>query len=238
MRERREQLPIPRNRHLLQWTNPNPQLMHPILLHHHNTITHPKKHLHIPRHRVLRLNYRDAERVLLQPRVRELARDGVLEIGDAEDLIGLREANHPIRPEDAFDDVLFEAVLAHGEVGFDELGVDVVAVDGAVLDDGDEGLVVGPGEADEAAAGAVPDGGGEGFAGGVEDVELPAGGFREKLDDLGVVADDGDRTAKGGGGDAVAGEVHALPLHGVDFRLTVVAVVEELPLGSDGDGRH
>lgn len=69
-------------------------------------------------------------------------------------------------------------------------------------------------------------------------MELAAGGLGVELHDLGIVADGRDRAAKGGAGHAVAGEVHAAPLHGVDLKLAVVAVVEELPLRRDSDGRH
>lgn len=100
-------------------------------------------------------------------------------------------------------------------------------------------MVVGPREADEAAAGAVPEGGGDGDAGGVEDEELAASGLGVELDDLGVVSNGGDRTAEGSAGDAVAGEVHArAPLEGVELGLAVVAIEEELPLRRHGDCRH
>ena len=76
----------------------------------------------------------------------------------------------------------------------------------------------------------APDGVGEGVAGGGEEAELAEGGLGVELDDLRVVADDGDGAAEGGGGDLVAGEVHVFPPHWVELRLAVVAVVEELPL--------
>lgn len=67
-------------------------------------------------------------------------------------MVRFRDADQSVAPEDAVDDVLLEALLPHGDIGLEELGVEIVAVDGAVLDDAGEGLVVGPGHADEAAA--------------------------------------------------------------------------------------
>ena len=111
--------------------------------------------------------------------------------------------------------------------------MDVVAVNGAVLDDAGEGLVIGPGHADQSSAGVFPNGLGELNASGVEDAELAESGFGVKLYDLGVVTDDGDWATEGGAGDLVTAEVDVLPAHSVELGLTVVAVVEELPLGSD-----
>lgn len=108
--------------------------------------------------------------------------------------------------------------------------MDVVAVDCAVLDDADQGLVLGPGHADQASAGVFPDGFGDEDAGRVENAELSEGGFGVELDDLGVVADDGYRTAERGAGDFVAAQVDVFPSHLVELGLTVVPVVDELPL--------
>lgn len=177
-------------------------------------------------------------RRLLNPGIGQLRGLRVLEIGDAEQLIGFRDADQSVAPEDAVDDVLLEALLPHGDVGFEELGMDVVAVDGTVLDDAGEGLVVGPGHGDEAAAGVLPDGLGEEDAGGVEDAELAEGGLRVKLDDLRVVADDGDRAAERSAGDSVAAQVHVEPPHSVELGLPVVPVIEKLPLRGDRDVRH
>lgn len=116
--------------------------------------------------------------------------------------------------------------------------MDVVAVNGAVLDDAEESEVVGPRHCDEATAGVAPDGVGEGAAGGGEEAELAEGGFGLELDDLGVVADDGDRTAERRGGDLSAGEVDVLPGERRELGLTVVAVVEELPLRRYRNVRH
>lgn len=113
----------------------------------------------------MRLDHSDTQGILLYAGVGELARLRVLEVRDAKDLAVLGEANHAVPPENALNDALLEALLAHGELSCGELRTEVVAVDGAVLDDADEGLVVGPGHADEATAGAVPDGGGEEDAG-------------------------------------------------------------------------
>lgn len=76
----------------------------------------------------------------------------------------------------------------------------------------------------------APHGVGEEVAGGGEEAELAEGGLGVKLDDLGVVTDDGDGAAEGSGGDLVACEVDVLPPHWVELGLAVVAVVEELPL--------
>lgn len=117
--------------------------------------------------------------------------------------------------------------------------MDGVTVNGAVLDDADEGLVVGPGEANEAAARVLPDGVGEEEAGGVEDAELAEGGLSVELDDLGVVADEGDGTAEGGAGDLVAAQVDVLPPHRlVELGLAVVPVAQELPLRGHRHVRH
>ena len=62
--------------------------------------------------------------------------------------------------------------------------MDVVAVNGAVLDDAEKSLIVGPGHADEAAAGVAPYGVGEGAAGGGEEAELAESGLGVELDDL------------------------------------------------------
>lgn len=177
-------------------------------------------------------------RRVLDPRIGQFGRIRILEIGEAEQLVRFRDADQSVAPEDAVDDVLLEALLPHGDIGLEELGVEIVAVDGAVLDDAGEGLVVGPGHADKAAAGVLPDGLGEEDAGGVEDAELAEGGLGVELDDLGVVADDGDRTAERRAGDSVAAEVHVAPAHSVELGLAVVPVVEELPLGGDRDVRH
>lgn len=64
------------------------------------------------------------------------------------------------------------------------------------------------------------------------------GRFAAELDDLGVVADDGDWATEGGAGDLVAAELHVLPAHVIDLGLTVVPVVEELPLRGNRDIRH
>lgn len=168
----------------------------------------------------------------------ELTGVGVLEIGYAKHLISLGDAHQPIPPKHAVDHVLLETLLAHGHAGLDELGVDVVAVDGPVLDDAGEDLVLGPRHADEAAAGVLPDGLGDEDACGVEDTELAKGGLGVELDDLGVVSDDGDGAAEGGAGDLVASEVDVSPLHGVELRLAVVSVVEELPLRCYREVRH
>lgn len=177
-------------------------------------------------------------RGVLDPRIGQFGRIRILEIREAEQLVRFRDADQSVAPEDAVDDVLLEALLPHGDIGLEELGVEIVAVDGAVLDDAGEGLVVGPGHADEAAAGVLPDGLGEEDAGGVKDAELAEGGLGVELDDLGVVADDGDRTAERSAGDSVAAEVHVAPAHSVELGLAVVPVVEELPLGGDRDVRH
>lgn len=84
----------------------------------------------------------------------------------------------------------------------------------------------------------APDGVGEGAARGREEAELAEGGLGMELDDLGVVADDGDRAAEGRNGNLGAGEVDVLPRHRVELGLAVVAVVEELPFRGDGDIGH
>lgn len=78
----------------------------------------------------------------------------------------------------------------------------------------------------------------EEMSSGTEDAELPLGRFAAELDDLGIVSDDGDGAAEGCAGDLVAVELYVLPAHSVDFGLTVVAVVEELPLRGNRDVRH
>lgn len=240
VRERRQVLAVLRDGHPLQRPDPDPELLHPVLLHGEHVIPDPQEHLHSAGHRVLGLDDGDAQRELVDPGVGELARPGVLEVGDAEDLVAFGDGDDAVAPEDAFGDALLEALLAEGDWGADELGADVVAVEGAVLDEAVEEEVVGPGHADEAAAGAVPGGGGEWVAGGGEDEELAARGLGEELDDLGVVADGGHGAAEWRAGDAVAGEVHpgTAPLEAVELRLPVEAVVELLPLRRDGDGRH
>lgn len=84
----------------------------------------------------------------------------------------------------------------------------------------------------------APDGVGEGLTGGGEEAEFAEGGLAVELDDLGVVTDDGERAAEGGGGEFVASEVDVAPAHWVELGLTVVAVVEELPLRGYGDIGH
>lgn len=211
-----EILPILRDSHFLERPNSDPQLLHPVLLHQQHVIPHPEQHLHVPGHRVLRIDHRHAQRILIDPWIREPARHRILEVGDAEDQEPLGDAHHAVPPKDAIHDALLETFFPHGELGGAELGVDVIAVDGAVLDNADEDLIIGPGHADKAAAWAVPDGGGEGATGGVEDEELAAGGLGVELDNLGIVADGRDGAAKGCSGDTVAGEVDAAPLHRVD----------------------
>lgn len=99
-------------------------------------------------------------------------------------------------------------------------------------------MVVGPGHADQSAAGVFPDGLGELDTSTVEDAELAEGRFGMELDDLGVVADDGDWATVGRAGNLVAVEVDVLPAHSVKLGLTIITVVEELPLGGDRDVRH
>lgn len=154
-----------------------------------------------------------------------------LEVRDAEIPISLCDADEAVAPEDALPHVLFEALLAEGDVGLDQLGVDVVAVDGTVLDYAEQGLVIGPGHADQAAAWVLPDGFGDEEARGVENAELAEGGLGVKLDNLGVVANDGDWTAERGAGHLVAGQVDVFPSHLVELGLAVVSVVDELPFG-------
>lgn len=67
-------------------------------------------------------------------------------------------------------------------------------------------------------------------AGGVEDAKFTEGGFGVELYDLGIVSDHGDWTTEWSTGDLVAAEIDVFPLHLVDFGLTVVVGVEELPL--------
>lgn len=107
--------------------------------------------------------------------------------------------------------------------------MNVVTVDGAVLGDGNKGLGIGPGEADEAAAGVAPDGFGDLVAGGGEESEFAEGGFGVELDDFGVVADEGNGAAKGGAGDFVTGQVDVFPGEGVELGFAVVGVVQMLP---------
>ena len=148
MRERREPLAITRHHHLLQRPAEHllPEPLHAVLLHgqHHGVVRDAEEHLHVPGHRVLRLDHRDAPWRLLDPGISEPHGLRVPKIGDAEELVLLRDADEAIAPEGAIGDVLLEALLAHGDVGFEEAGVEVVAVDGAVLDDADEGKVIGP----------------------------------------------------------------------------------------------
>ena len=98
-----------------------------------------------------------------------------------------------------------------------------------------------PGHAYQAASGIFPGSGGEEIARGGENAEAAAGRLGPELDDLGVVADRGDRAAEGGAGDAVAAEVEASadrgPAHGVEEQLAVETVVEELPFRRDGHRR-
>lgn len=108
--------------------------------------------------------------------------------------------------------------------------MNVVPIDRAVLDDADKGLIIHPRHANEASAGVFPDGLSDLDARGVEDAEFAEGGFGVELDDLGIVADHGDWTTEGCAGDLVAAEVDVFPLHLVELGLTIVAVVEELPL--------
>lgn len=82
--------------------------------------------------------------------------------------------------------------------------MDRVAVNGAVLDDADECLVVSPREPDQSAAGVLPDSVSDRVACRIEDAELAEGGLCIELDDLGVVADESDGTAKWRAGDLVA----------------------------------
>lgn len=71
-------------------------------------------------------------------------------------------------------------------------------------------------------------------AGGVEDAEFAEGGFGVELDDLGVVADDGDWAAEGSAGDFVASEIDVLPLELIELGFTVIVfVAEKLPFGGD-----
>lgn len=230
--------PILRDGHLLERPHADPKLLHTVLFHHQHVIPHTKQHFHVSRHGVLRLDHGHAQWVLLDSRISKLARDRILEIGNAEDLEPLGNAHHAVAPENALDNSLLEALLSQGELRSAELGVDIVRVDGAILDDTDEYLIVGPGHSNKAAAGAVPYGGGEGATGSVEDEEFAASGLGVELNDLGVVADSSDGATEGGGGNAVAGEVDATPLHGVDGKLAVEPVVQELPLPGDGYGRH
>lgn len=76
----------------------------------------------------------------------------------------------------------------------------------------------------------APDSIGEEVAGGGEDAEFAEGGLAVKLDDLGIIADDSEGTTEGSSGDFVASEVDVFPSHLVELGLTVVTVVEELPL--------
>lgn len=231
-------LPILRDGHLLERPHADPKLLHTILFHHQHVIPYTKQHFHVSRHGVLRLDHGHAQWILLDARISKLARDRILEIGDAEDLEPLRNAHHAVAPENALDNALLETLLSQGELRSAELGVDIVRIDGTILDDTNEYLIVGPGHSNEAPSGAVPYGGGEGAAGGVEDKEFAASGLGVELNDLGVVADGSDGSTERGSRDAVAGEVDATPLHGVDGELAVEAVVQELPLPGDGDGRH
>lgn len=241
MSERGQPLAVTRDGHLLQRTAQDleAQLLNPVLLHgQHVGLANGEQHLHVAGQGVLRLDHRHTQGRFIDPRVGELAGLGVLEIGDAKQLVGLGGADDAVAPEDAVDDILLEALLAHGDAGLQGLGVDVVSVNGAVLDDAGQGLVVGPGHADQPAAGVLPDGLGELDAGAVEDAELAEGGLGVELDDLRVVSDDGDRPAEGRAGDLVPAEVDVLPAHTVELGLAVVTVVEELPLGGDRDVRH
>lgn len=76
--------------------------------------------------------------------------------------------------------------------------MDIVPVDSTILSNADQRLVVCPGHADEAAARVLPDGFSYGDTGGVEYAELADGGFGVELDDLVVIADNGNGAAEGG----------------------------------------
>lgn len=110
--------------------------------------------------------------------------------------------------------------------------MNVVAINGAVLNDTDQSMIVAPRQADQATAGVLPNDVGERNAGGVEEAELSQCGLGVELDDLGIVADESDRTAEWRAGDFVAAEIDVPPLHRVvEFRFPVVTVAEKLPLG-------
>nr|POE54848.1 hypothetical protein CFP56_42019 [Quercus suber] len=66
---------------------------------------------------------------------------------------------------------------------------------------------------DQATAGVLPNDVGERNADGVEELELSKCGLGVKLDDLGIVAAESDRTAKWGVGDFIAAEIDVPPLH-------------------------
>lgn len=83
-----------------------------------------------------------------------------------------------------------------------------------------------------------PDGFGDENAGGVEDTEFTQGGFRVELDDLGIIADDGNWTAEWGAGHLVAAQIHVFPLHLVYLQFSIEAIQQHLPFRRDGDIRH
>ncbi|KAM4070956.1 hypothetical protein ACB094_11G024800 [Castanea mollissima] len=83
-----------------------------------------------------------------------------------------------------------------------------------------------------AIAEVLPNDVGEGNVGRVEEAKLTKRGLRVELDDLGIVADESDRTAEWGIGDFVAAEIDVPPLHWVvEFRFLVVMFTKKLPLG-------
>lgn len=116
--------------------------------------------------------------------------------------------------------------------------MNVVLINRTILSNKNKNLIIGPGHTDQSATWVFPNGFGDLDSGGVEDSELSESRFGVELDNLGIVANDGDWAAEGGTGDLVAAEIDVFPLHWVDFGLTVVPVVEELPFGGDRDCCH
>lgn len=84
----------------------------------------------------------------------------------------------------------------------------------------------------------LPDGFGDEDTSGVEYAEFTERRFGVELDDLGVVADDGDRATEWGAGHLVAAQVHMFPPHLVYLQFPIETVAEKLPLRRNGDVRH